>query len=351
MSSNNQWITCHDLPKDSTDIKAIMWNDKLTIASQTYYDNTTIVNKNIYQYNNHNDQWNCIMTIPIKDKHVYYLSKALKWASKNLAPNTSTIPVPPYYDSCELSDLAIPIFDMNQPEQLQYEYNPNSVMYINDSEIHLITDEHIIWNTKDNTLKITKKWEDYHGISAIYVASKSMILLVGGQEVSLDSFENAIGIWCYYLKTQKWKQLFDETTFEFNTVSLTLSANENYVIMACAYKQGECSNKIFVLDIHNNNNENDYKLRECDIVCPKYGPSNLVRLGNKLIDKLLVCGWIKQVFKKSEFKDLTIPPICIFNSIVNFYDEERLHWIHKCWKAFGNDHYMIPLQHILCSLL
>ena len=93
-----------------------------------------------------------------------------------------------------------------------------------------------------------------YGISLIYVSSKHVILMIGGMIYDNNDLfpplQTAVGIWKFCLKTQKWIKLFN---FNYLHASVTLSSNENYVlitgeqmILKNCNKLGE-NNKIFVL--------------------------------------------------------------------------------------------------------
>ena len=155
--------------------------------------------------------------------------------------------------------------------------------------------------------------------------------------------KKTIGIWKFCFKTKKWNKLFD---FNYPYVNATLSSNENYLIITGGYKNLEkiFKNKIFILDLIN---ETKYKLKKCKIKTPKPGRCMLVQMNVRY--EILVIGWIKELFKTKEFKDLILPPIYLLKMISSWYDEEVLHWFGKEQNDVYN-HQKIALKYILSNL-
>ena len=233
--------------------------------------------------------------------------------------------------------------------------------------------KHFIWNTNNNNninneCKILYDFKnEINGIKdivcskCIYVKSKNILLLIGGKD-RLNKIKKGVGIWKFSLKFKKWYKICDGIKFKFHSVSVTLTANENYVIIAGGYylannKKNHIkykilnNDKIYVLDIKNNNN-NKYKLFKSTIKCPLSGNNNICRLGGEINNELLVIGWIRNLFKIKQFNNLIIPPMHIMKMIKNWYDQEMIHWL---WKGQYIDqkyqHYAINCKYILSSLL
>ena len=68
-------------------------------------------------------------------------------------------------------------------------------------------------------------------------------------------------------------------------------------------------------------------MKECKIKTPKPGQCLLRQMNVKC--EILIIGWIKELFKTKEFKDLILPPIYLLKMISSWYDEEVLHWFGK----------------------
>ena len=181
----------------------------------------------------------------------------------------------------------------------------------------------------------------------VYVKSKETLLLIGGARETLFDGLSPFGVWRYCMKENKWKEI-NELSFSLQSVTCVISANERYVLIAggkkisdnLSFDISEYNYKIFALDI---SDDSGYKLRECTIKAPGIF-SHIILMGGEIEDELLVIGWIKQLFKTKEFKDLSLPPIYIMKIIGLWYNQEELHWIGR------KQHYVVGLNHILCSL-
>ena len=213
---------------------------------------------------------------------------------------------------------------------------------------------HLIFDTNDNTnLDFTppefREMRSILGAHCIYIRSKQILLLIGGDRGSGKPF----GIWRYCLKQEKWKKMKKLSSFSLEFVVCALSANEKFVIIAGGdivstddMIHGEYNHTIFVLDISDDNN---YKLKECTIKLPKkYEHPQIALMGGDSDDESLIIGWIKELFKTKEFKDLSLPPMYIMKMIGLWYNQEGLHWIQD--GDDYNNHYVITLKHMLRSL-
>ena len=179
--------------------------------------------------------------------------------------------------------------------------------------------------------------------STLYVPSKQIILLIGGEYWK----DKMMGIWKFCLVTKKWKKL-EALQFNYCNVSSHLTSDEGYVIIGGGSDKDNCyMNKMYVLDIRD---EDEYKLMECDIKLPMENAKlyKIVGSGGGIKDEILVVGWIKQEFKKRNFKDLLIPPMYIMQLIALWYNQEMIHWISR---QEDNNHCCIKLKHVLSSLL
>ena len=202
-------------------------------------------------------------------------------------------------------------------------------------------------NENDKWVPVPRGFSSIAGLSAIHVPSKDIILLIGGHVEYRYNF----GIWIYSLKTKQAKKL-DDISFNYSHVSSALTSCENYVIIASKKVQHASqfdmcneNDEIFVLDIRD---DNEYKLRKCDIKLPKAGMCNISRIGG-IKDKYLVVGWIKELFKSKEFKDLSFPPMYLIQLIVVRYNQEEIHWIYQySWE--DHRHFAINVKQILRSL-
>ena len=98
--------------------------------------------------------------------------------------------------------------------------------------------------------------------------------------------------------------------YDQDNTSAVLTSNEEFVIMMGGY--GGCFYvndlwiAIFVLDIRN---DNEYILYASNVKLPQISQSGRIVLRDIAINKCLVFGWIKELFKSSNFQDLAIPPM------------------------------------------
>ena len=224
--------------------------------------------------------------------------------------------------------------------------------------IHVIggsnNSKHLTWNPDDNEIKEIYDFapefhfQDLQWGRSIYVPSKDVLLLIGAYCEKDGSLGPGIGIWRFHLKLNKWECMINGSDFAYRKVSAALSSNENYVIIACGYLAGFYDDKIYVLDIRN---EEEYKLNECAIRSPQRCVSNIVMTGG-IKDEYLVVGWIKELFKTLEFKQLALPPMYIMELIAKWYNEEEVHWVRMVYGEGynGNSHFAIGLKHIVSSL-
>ena len=223
--------------------------------------------------------------------------------------------------------------------------------------IHLIggdkNSEHVTWNADNDETKqihdFAAEFKEMFGACFVYVPSKGVILLIGGFDRGYAGDQAAVGIWRFDIKLNKWENVIKGEDFTFYNVSATLSSNENYVIIGGGYSNYMPSDKMFVFNIKD---ETDYKLNKCGIQCPSGGLHNIVRTGG-IKDELLVIGWIKELFKTLEFKELALPPMYILQLIVVRYNEEEIHWVARAMKNVNVDttHYAIKLKHVLSALM
>ena len=190
--------------------------------------------------------------------------------------------------------------------------------------------------------------EYLRNLSTIYVKSKQMILLIGGNDFYNDKM---MGIWQFCLNENQWDKL-EQLEFDYDTVSCYLTSDQKYIVIGggCTLR-GNYMDKLYVLDIRK---DNEYKLIESTIKLSSALQGNYK--GNyKIIgsggikDEILVIGWIKELFKTSEFKVLSLPPMYIMKWVSLWYNQEMVHFLDL--NTCEHNHYCIKLKHILNSLL
>ena len=311
----------------------------------------------LIMYDTHTNQWTQIATFP---EEAYYLYV-------HPAETFNKYQNKVYFWPCEdffTFDIKTRQFNINEinAEDLDVSNSKNGVSvneYIHFINYEMGKVEHTILNTRDNTFEIFnppefQEWKEIYDTYCIYVKSKQVLLLIGGGTYNSPNIR-PFGIWKYCLKKKKWSQV-KEVAFNLMDVRCALSANEKYVIIVGGGDETDGTvgmidnDKIFVLDITDDNN---YKLRECSIKIPNsqcYPSPEIVLMGGEIEHELLVIGWIKKLFKTTEFKDLSLPPMYIMKMIGLWYNQEELHWIQHHWWNKRSDHYLMTLSQILSSL-
>ena len=233
-----------------------------------------------------------------------------------------------------------------------YEYNmdllipPNAIFNVN-GKIHLIGDKHLMFDAE------TGQFKEIHNFDLDFYCAKPMVIYVESKMIFIvfmfkcdDKFidyENSI--WIFNINTNKWHQhetIINKSQFCLNNA--VLSSNEKFIVMINE------DGKLYVMDIGDDMN---YKLSECSIKSP-FAYQKMMRSGGGIQDEILVCGWIKSLFKQLIFKHLQLPPIYIIKIICNFYGTELIHVIsfmnpYPLFRAKSkiHTHYAINIKYIL----
>ena len=320
----------------------------------------TIIDRNIHKYNTHKNEWSQVVKCPR-----YFL----KYRGLLFFDTTSKQLLSAHYvyRKHHSHELVLTMYDIENNKCNPKRYGPSVtnlagiVPYLChvDGNIHIIGGQvfapHYVWNFnhKRNIYKLIHNFKFERGnlmyISLVHVSSKQMILMIGGSDSCYyhnnDRYDEEhkkrrIGIWKFCLILQKWAKLqFIGPDFKQANVRCVLSLNEDFVIIAGGWDRNlEKSDEIFVLDLRD---DNHYKLKKSQIKCPQKGICDLVRFGGGIQDELLVIGWIKDLFKTTDFKHLSLPPMYLMKMIQSWYNQEMIHWLQK------NEHYAIKLKYIL----
>lgn len=213
--------------------------------------------------------------------------------------------------------------------------------------------------------------DDVTDFSMIFVESKQLILLIGVQDGGTFRQVGSLGsIWSFSAQNiieNTWKRI-EGIAFDFNRVSLVLTADEHFVIISggqsmSAGNDGPPSDAIHVLDMRD---DQQFVLKKCSIRCPVVGQCITFRTGNDLTfeNQWLVVGWIRKVFQSKGMKHMQMPPDGVIRLIVAWFHCELLHWVYcSCLDPFFNtdpserpagpecsDHFVIPVKDIISSL-
>ena len=153
--------------------------------------------------------------------------------------------------------------------------------------------------------------------------------MIGG----FDDQNNTI-VWKYHLKTTKWMKIM-RLPFFHDAQTVLLTSDERYIIVSDLHS-------LYGLEI----TENNYKLYESPVKVPSVEAQFMTMIGG-VRDELLVIGWIKLLFKSSEFKYMEEPPKYLKVLISQWYSQEEIHFIGKATRR----HFTISMKHIVSSLI
>ena len=170
-------------------------------------------------------------------------------------------------------------------------------------------------------------------ISLIHVASKNMILMIGGRP-RVEKWEyRPMKVWRYHIAAGQWEQLRDIELKHFYW-HCVLSADERYVIIM---RKG--SGSIYAMDI---TDDNDYKIWKSLKVTPQVTEGcngyhcSVAKTGGKGTTALLASGWIRG-WRRFFPKELT-------EIISGFCLDEMIHWMSP------REHRVMQLSQILSGM-
>lgn len=128
---------------------------------------------------------------------------------------------------------------------------------------------------------------------------KQKLFMVGAR-FNDDSYS---GIWMFSFSTNKWRKI-DYLKFDNSGASAVITIDENYIIIYGGWnKNFQQMDDIYVLDIKE---DNQYKLKKSVIKVPKIARYNMLIRGSDTEHELLVDGWVKQLFKGEQFKNMQL---------------------------------------------
>ena len=233
------------------------------------------------------------------------------------------------------------------------------------SNIHINGKMHLIGGEPPSHLKYDEDYQSFEtvfdfkkdesfdirigGATTIYVPSKQMIILIGAYDLWPKRF---VGVWIYSLVINKWKKL----PIELNTINAAavLTSDEKNIIIVggnCVVESRAYStrvNSIYVLGISDFDKPQDFVMQKSVICLPNEESVNVAITGGYK-DEILVTGYVKLLFKMTEFKELRLPPVYIMQIIERYFDVETLHWIDDDMDE-NTKHFAICVKHILTNL-
>ena len=229
----------------------------------------------LHKYNIHKNEWTQIM----------HYSRNEEMQITNIAIGQGTQKNKIYLSDYMNANLMVYDIKTQRLSTINSNHGWYSFMVNVNDKLHCIAvdekSKHIVWNPHDNKTVILHDFtengcEQMYDGRAVYVASKDMILLIGGMEHNGDM----IGIWKYCLVTKKWGKLISGSEFDFHEISVCLTSDEEYVIIGGGTNEdGDSMDKLYALDIRK---EDEYKLMECNISLPMDEFDHMVRSGGGL---------------------------------------------------------------------
>ncbi len=347
MSNSKQWMKLQPLPSEFNHPAVSRINSsEFIIAEYKFYSDTD--GWKIYKFNHDSSKLTPFIIDCIDDNQAQYYNMVYDKTTNKLYLYT-------WEDNAVSGMMTIIDINTKQFETstncfAECESGPNILSV--QGTIHLIgganNPKHYIWNNYNKSLEEIYHFAEYSaifGASAFYLSSKDIIILIGGADRGLLSFEDInIGIWIFYLKNRTWKQI--KTRCPWNIGRAVMTSDEKYIIIAAANNNYK-GNDIFILDIRTD----ILVLKKSNICSPKEGYHQMVRTGDALKDEMLVIGFIKWLFNTNDFSDLVLPPFYIMQLIAKWYNTETIHWLEWNNKYDEeNDHYTIPIKQILSSI-
>eukprot|EP01084_Bolivina_argentea_P239023 401668_1 len=369
---DKRWLTLPSHPYDTEHGHPLMINENEFIFAQTIVGGIH-ENKGIYNYNATTKHWHKLYEYPTQlnmlETHYSFddfcgfsINSELSIAM-NAENNRLYMSVP----GCQLIIFDIKTAKWNitrldpklwAANEAQRGGNPNcqvsgdkeypKLVNVNGT-IHLLGGmksivKHSIWDNENNCLhKMNDFATDMYDHSLIYVESQKKIFLIGK------------GIYMYFIETNKWKQIIEETQFNPVGCSAALTLDEEYIIISGGVSKNWKSEigyhglylkdreqkawanyAFYVLSVRNDN----YKLYKSSIHSPKPMPHHIISLrGSDRKDEVFINGWIK-------WNNLRLLPMEIIQVISIFYSQGIIHWIESEYTG----HFVIQIKHILSSL-
>eukprot|EP01084_Bolivina_argentea_P302322 521816_1 len=347
-NSKSAWFPVANIPQSILNGDCVMLNnheilvvsEKTEINLEDRYDDDAIHNDVLYKYNVHRNEWNVFINCDLWRLDDHAIAFDGKSNTLYLADEWRLISV----IDMKSKTVSTSVFTGGRCPSDPILINANGV-------IHKIggyrNAQHLIWNNDKNELDEMHDFDEEEGIfmiyaaSAVYVASKGIILMFGGAGEPKDelesSFEMISDIWKYCIATNEWQKV-KGINFEYYGHSTALSSNEAYIVIAGGCdKYRNVVDTIHALDIRDDNN---YVLRKCSIKCPMSGRHKIVRSGGGLKDQLLVTWSLKSLsldirnliqrgIQRQNHCVMTYEPQTNYN-LHNDCEKLLLHPMHRC---------------------
>ena len=333
------WLKLKPAPTDLYYGQSVIKNDREVVLASDIYSKSLLEEyvadpTYIHKYNVHTNEWCQQFQYPL-DWRIGVNSIAINKKSNNIYLSTYKY--------------KLIIINIDTKEYNFHKYHEDlligqtKICNVN-GKIHLIGDKHLIFDEENGEFKQIYNFNLDHTVDhiehlkVIYIPSKMTFISFTFKFYNKGIINDEYSIWIFNLNTNKWHQ-YDKIINKYNFCILdaVLTYNEKFIIMI------NDDRKIYVMDI---TDDMDYKLSESSIKCPfKHRIVNMWRSGGGIQDEILVCGWIRTLFKKPKFKDVQLIPIYIMQLISNWYSIELIHFV-----SCINTHYAVNVKRILSNV-
>ena len=195
-----------------------------------------------------------------------------------------------------------------------------------DNNYHLIWDEH---KEKFDEIYHFNEWTaGNHSGALFHVIRQNKLYLFGGFDWKIPCKRD--DIWTHQIGTNVWNKLNIKLPGDgvFCWFGSILTSNEKYIILFVGDP-----NKIWILDI----DKMEWILSK--LKCPQIGSSYAILMDDKIKDRLLVFGYIRNHY----LNDMVSLPMDLWNLISHWFAMEFVYLISRN----GLNMYRINLDHIL----
>eukprot|EP01084_Bolivina_argentea_P187264 322606_1 len=196
-----------------------------------------------------------------------------------------------------------------QFEPIQYKTGIEGEPYIIDIDgtIHIIGGEnnnlHFVWDDNEQSLQKLYEFDEWSkgnsGGHLIYIKSRQILLLLGGEVYTEnhDADDTSTTIWSHSIGSNQWSKLDIHIPVKFSSLCCILSSEEKYIITFGGVEYNDIDpyehfrDWIWILNLET------MKWRKSKVTCPDQHLFVATLYRNKIKDRLLVSGYIKNVFE------------------------------------------------------
>ena len=328
---NANWIRLAHRPWAVIDASAVLNDEEFVVIRSNYQ---------IFKYNIVRDEWKHMWEVDELNGHEYTCSAVINRETNRLYVSGSR------YFQMAVVDL---LTGKMVHELCDDPWDHGNLVNVNGT-IHRVggfDNKHVNWNYNvgdyENVIH-TFPW-DPRSVSLVYVKSKDIILMLGGESGGYDGNDNEIeqkplGMWRFQIALSKWEQIDMGIEHSLLAGRTVLTPDEQKIIIIGA--------NIYVLDIQD---ENHYKLMQSSVTfqLPTFRGAYSVLMNHAKAEiHLVTFGWMRR--QKHIPKDIK-------KLIDQFaaYSEYMIHCVAGGWSQCGSkdnpkgdsDHQMIALADIL----